>query len=226
MPLFLQDLNMSHQPLDDLELETLEDFLESDLVHDECQNFVMAHGFLTALNICPAEELPKNWLDIVFEETPKFSDKKHETKIINLVQRLSTDIQNELESEDEFIVPCELSLSENPEELSELQEWASGFMEGVFLTERFWFESDREDIIAELLLPFMVASDLFEDEEVSQIKSNQKLTQSCIEQIPEVVTDLYLTLRTEPEKKSNKATQNKKGSTSKKKGNKSKSKKK
>lgn len=217
---------MSHQPLDDLELETLEDFLESDLVHEECQNFVMAHGFLTALNVCPAEHLPHNWLEIVFEETPNFNDKKHETSIINLIQRLSQDIQKELESEDEFVVPCELSISDTPDELSELQEWASGFMEGVFLTERYWFESDREDVIAELLLPFMVASDLFEDEDVSQIKSNQKLTQSCIEQIPEVVTDLYLTLRTEPEKKHNKGTPAKKGGNNKKKAGKNKSKKK
>lgn len=209
---------MSHQPLDDLELETLEDFLESEQVHEECQNFVMAHGFLTALSICPAEHPPRNWLEILFEQAPTFNDKNQETKITTLLNRLFLDIQKELESEDEFIVPCELALAESADELSELQEWASGFMEGVFLTERFWFETDKEDVVAELLLPFMVASDLFEDEEVSQIKSNQKLTQSCIEQIPEVVTDLYLTLRTEPEKKSNKPSPSKKGGNKKKQG--------
>ena len=217
---------MSHQPLDDLELETLEDFLESDSVHEECQNFVMLHGFLTALTICPAEHPPKNWIDIIFEQKPRFSDEKQEKQITSLLQRLLKDIQKELESEDEFLVPCELALSEKPEELSELQEWASGFMEGVFLTERFWFENDKEDAIAELLLPFMVASDLFEDEEVSQIKSNQKLTQSCIEQIPEVVTDLYLALRTEAEKKPNKASPQKKTHHTKKKSAKNNSKKK
>ncbi|KJZ13799.1 hypothetical protein TW85_11385 [Marinomonas sp. S3726] len=217
---------MSHQPLDDLELETLEDFLESDSVHEECQNFVMAHGFLTALSVCPAAHPPKNWMEIIFEQTPNFSNEKQEKQITTLLERLHLDIQKELESEDEFIVPCELTLAENPEELSELQEWASGFMEGVFLTERFWFENDKEDAIAELLLPFMVASDLFEDEEVSQIKSNQKLTQSCIEQIPEVVTDLYLALRTEPEKKTNKPNHNKRNTNNKKKTGKSKSKKK
>ncbi|WP_438465239.1 YecA family protein [Marinomonas sp. PE14-40] len=217
---------MSHQPLDDLELETLEDFLESDSVHEECQNFVMAHGFLTALSICPAAYPPKNWMEIIFEQAPSFSNEKQEKQIITLLERLHLDIQKELESEDEFIIPCELALADSPEELSELQEWASGFMEGVFLTERFWFENDKEDAIAELLLPFMVASDLFEDEEVSQIKSNQKLTQSCIEQIPEVVTDLYLALRTEPEKKVNKPSHNKKTANNKKKAGKSKNKKK
>lgn len=213
---------MSHQPLDDFELETLENFLDSELVHEECQNFVMAHGFLTALSICPAEHLPKEWLDIVFEQTPQFTDKKQESKIIGLLERLLLDIQKELESEDGYVVPCELELSSNPDELSELQEWASGFMEGVFLTERHWFETEKEDAVAELLLPFMVASDLFEDEEVSQIKSNQKLTQSCIEQIPEVVTDLYLALRTEPEKKQNKPVVNRKGNNKKSGKNKSK----
>ena len=193
---------MTHQPLDDLELETLEDFLESDQVHEECHNFVMAHGFLTALSICPLAVTENEWQGIVFEETPKFSNTKEEEKILKLLSRLKLDIQKELESEEEFLVPCDIELSQNPDELSELQEWASGFMEGVFSTESHWFDSEKEDIIAELLLPFMVASDLFDDDDVMQIRNNAKLTQSCIEQIPEVLTDLYLIFRTEPEKKS------------------------
>jgi len=201
---------MAHQPLDDLELETLEDFLESDQVHPECHNFITAHGFLTALSICPVALDDAEWLAIVFEETPAFKDKTQEEKITKLLIRFKRDIEQELESEEDFLVPCEIEMSEDPELLSELQEWASGFMEGVFLTETHWFESEKEDIIAELLLPIMVASDLFDDEEVLQIRNNSKLTQSCIEQIPDVVTDLFLVLRTEVEKKTPKTTHSKK----------------
>lgn len=192
---------MQHQPLDDLELEELENFLDSDAVHEDCQNFVMAHGFLTALAICPNSPAPSRWLPIVFEEAPDFTSDKEQNHIENLLARLLSDIQKELESEEEFLVPCEIEVSADPNELSELEEWASGFMEGVFFTERSWFESEKEEAIAELLLPFMVASGLFEDEEVQQIRENDKLTQSCIEQIPQLVTDLFLVLRTEPEKK-------------------------
>ena len=63
---------MQHQPLDDLELEELENFLDSDAVHEDCQNFVMAHGFLTALAISPEAPAPSQWLPVVFEETPDF----------------------------------------------------------------------------------------------------------------------------------------------------------
>ncbi|RDL45822.1 YecA family protein [Marinomonas piezotolerans] len=192
---------MQHQPLDDLELEELENFLDSDAVHEDCQNFVMAHGFLTALSICPNTPQPSRWLPVVFEESPNFTSEKEQNHIENLLKRLLSDIQKELESEDDFLVPCEIEMSDNPEELSELQEWASGFMEGVFFTERSWFETEKEETVAELLLPFMVASDLFEDEEVQQIRESEKLTQSCISQIPQLVTDLFLVLRTEPEKK-------------------------
>lgn len=192
---------MTHQPLDDLELETLENFLESDQVHEECQNFVMAHGFLTALAICPASLKEGTWLPIIFEETPQFQNEKEEKQITQYLSRLYLDIQKELESEDGFLVPCELEMGTTPDELSELQEWASGFMEGVFMTESHWFESEKEELVAELLLPIMVASDLFDDEEVSQIRTSEKLTSSCIAQIPEVVTDLFLVLRTEPEKR-------------------------
>lgn len=190
---------MAHQPLDDLELDTLETFLESDRVHEECQNFVMAHGFLTALSICPVSVPDNEWLSVIFEETPNFSNEKEEKQILALLSRLFLDIQKELESEDEFLIPCELEMGTG-DELSELQEWATGFMEGVFMTEHHWFASEKEEVIAELLLPVMVASDLFEDEEVSQIRNSEKLTKSCIAQIPEIVTDLFLVLRTEPEK--------------------------
>ena len=212
---------MAHQPLDDLELETLEVFLESDQVHEECHNFITAHGFLTALSICPVAMANEQWLPIVFEETPTYTSQDEASKIVTLLTRLKLDIQKELESEEEFLIPCELEMASNPEELSELQEWASGFMEGVFLTEQHWFESEKEDAIAELLLPIMVASDLFDDEEVVQVRSNEKLTQSCINQIPDVVTDLFLVLRTEAEKKSQPKTTH-----SKKRGNKGKGKRK
>lgn len=192
---------MAHQPLDDLELETLESFLESDQVHEECQNFVMAHGFLTALSICPAQIAEEQWLPVIFEESPQFDNNKQEKQILQYLSRLYVDIQKELESEDGFMVPCELEMAESPEELSELQEWATGFMEGVFMTESHWFDSEKEEVVAELLLPIMVASDLFDDEEVVEIRASEKLTQSCIAQIPEVVTDLFLVLRTEPEKR-------------------------
>ncbi|BFM48287.1 YecA family protein [Marinomonas sp. THO17] len=193
---------MAHQPLDDLELETLEDFLDSDLVHEECQNFVMAHGFLTALSICPVTISESNWLPVVFEETPEFENDKQQKQITQYLSRLFIDIQKELESEDGFILPCAIEMGSSPEELSELQEWATGFMEGVFMTEAQWFESEKEEVVAELLLPIMVASDLFDDDEVIDIRSSEKLTLSCIAQIPEVMTDLFLVLRTEPEKKS------------------------
>ena len=192
---------MAHQPLDDLELEALEDFLDSDLVHEECQNFVMAHGFLTALSICPVPIAEANWMPVVFEETPKFENDKQQSQITQYLSRLLVDIQKELESEEGFLLPCDIEMGSSPEELSELQEWATGFMEGVFMTEAQWFESEKEEVVAELLLPIMVASDLFDDEEVVEIRSSAKLTASCIAQIPEVVTDLFLVLRTEPEKK-------------------------
>lgn len=193
---------MTHQPLDDLELETLESFLESDQVHEECQNFVMVHGFLTALSICPVNISEEEWLPVIFEDTPQFDNEKQKKQILLYLSRLFFDIQKEQESEDGFLVPCTLEMGSSPEELSELQEWTTGFMEGVFMTESYWFEPEKEEMVAELLLPIMVASDLFDDEEVTQIRASEKLTNSCIAQIPEVVTDLFLVMRTEPEKRS------------------------
>ncbi len=194
---------MAYQPLDDLELNTIEAFLESNRVHKECHNFIMAHGFLTALAICPSHSPKAQWLSFIFEETPSFTNKKEAEQITQLLSRLFLDIRKALESEDRFLIPCELEISTNSEELSELQEWASGFMESVFMKERFWFETERKEVIAELLLPIMVASDLFDNEEIVQIRENQKTTQSCINRIPDIITDLFLFLQTESAKHAN-----------------------
>lgn len=64
-------------------------------------------------------------------------------------------------------------------------------MEGVFLREEQWF-GDDEETVAGLLLPIMVASELFEDAEISEIRKDRALSEEMCEQIPEVLIDLYL----------------------------------
>ena len=90
-------------------------------------------------------------------------------------------------------MPCELTLITDNEE-SELEIWAQAFMEGVFMREDEWFGegSDKEEAIAELMLPIMVASNLFEEKEFTEIRKNRVISEQMANEIPEILVDLYL----------------------------------
>ncbi|WP_286786636.1 UPF0149 family protein, partial [Pseudomonas sp. UBA3153] len=96
-------------------------------------------------------------------------------------------------------LPCELDLGETPDD-SDLRGWCIGFMEGVFLRESVWFE-DAEDEVSELLLPIMVGSGLFDEQpDFAEIAADPDLADSMVEQIPELLTALYLLCQAPEEK--------------------------
>ena len=82
----------------------------------------------------------------------------------------------------------------------DLRGWCIGFMEGVFLREAAWFENAEEEV-SELLLPIMVVSGLFDDQpEFSDIATDAKLVDDMVEQIPELLTALFLLCNAPDEK--------------------------
>ena len=174
------------------ELDRLEEFLFSEAVSDEALDLIGAHGFLCALNISPDPVAESEWLEQLFDGEPEWSSSEEKTEIISLLRKLYQTIGNDLYNDQEILLPCELSLEpEEDEELTELTIWAQSFMEGVFLKEEQWFGGD-EETVAGLLLPVMVASDLFEDEEIREISQDRALREEMCVQIPEVLIDLYL----------------------------------
>ncbi|GAA0783701.1 YecA family protein [Marinobacterium sediminicola] len=174
------------------ELDRLEEFLFSPAVSDEALDLIGAHGFLCALNISPETVAESEWLEQLFDGEPKWASEAEKHEIIELIRKLYRTIGNDLYNDQEILLPCELSLEpEDDEEMTELTIWAQSFMEGVFLKEDAWFGQD-EETVAGLLLPIMVASDLFEDEEVREISQDRALREEMCVQIPEVLVDLYL----------------------------------
>ncbi len=174
------------------ELDRLEEFLFSPAVSDEALDLIGAHGFLCALNISPEPIAEAEWLEQLFDGEPEWSSEAEQSEIVELLRKLYRTIGNDLYNDQEILLPCELSLEpEDDEEMTELTTWAQSFMEGVFLKEDAWFGQD-EETVAGLLLPIMVASDLFEDEEVREISQDRSLREEMCVQIPEVLVDLYL----------------------------------
>ena len=174
------------------ELDDLEAFLLSDAVPETALDLIGAHGLLCALNIAPKPTPAAEWMAMVFDGQPNWESDAQRATIEELLKKLDKTIGNDLTSEEEVPLPLDLTLeTESDDETAETTLWAEGFMEGVFLNEALWFERD-EETVAGLLLPIMVASELFDDPEIKDIRKDRSLSQEMCDQIPEVLVDLYL----------------------------------
>ena len=181
------------------QLTRLQAFLDADELHEEALDYVAAHGYLTALSI-NAEDVPeREWIDALFAEEPHYASEAQRTEIEATLVALKAHIARQLASDEEFDLPCDLDLTDEPDD-SDLRGWCIGFMEGVFLREAVWFD-DAEDEVSELLLPIMVGSGLFDEQpEFAEIARDRDLVDSMVEQIPELLTALFLLCHAPEEK--------------------------
>lgn len=179
--------------LTDSELDQLDDFLYSDHVSEDCLDLIGVHGLFCALNISPAPLAEETWLELVFDETPKWQSEAQQAEIMSLLKRFYTSIGANFYSDGEIELPCELSLDpEEDEDIAPLAWWSQAFMEGVFTQEDEWFADKADDDVAQMLLPMMVASELFDEDDINKIRDDEKLCAEMCSQIPELLVDLYL----------------------------------
>lgn len=188
------------QPLlTDEQLDRLDDFLDSDQVDEDALDLISAHGFLVALAVAPSEVPPAQWLAELFQGEPRYVDDNERDEIINLLTLLRDNAMAVLEQGGLPELPFESTLDGLPAEETPIGDWCAGFMEGVFSDESAWFQDD-EEAAATLLLPFMLLSGLFDDEpDMAEMASDTARQETLVEQLPELVLDLYLHYRVPPE---------------------------
>ncbi len=186
-------------PLNEDEMEELESFIFSPAVSEESLDYLGIHGLLTALAVSPVEVPQEEWLDVIFDGVPGYSDETQQQRIQSLVIREYLSLCDELNNEDAPELPCDLVLDDEDESLTV---WSQGFMEGIFLRESDWF-GKNEELLAEMLLPIMLASELFDEPEFQDIRDNDKLCEQLCGEIPDLITDLYLHFRVPEDTKPN-----------------------
>ncbi|MDH2001169.1 YecA family protein, partial [Pseudomonas sp. GD03691] len=173
------------------QLSRLQAFLDADDLHEEALDYVAAHGYLTALAICPEEVPEREWIDALFAEPPHYRSEEERSEIESTLVQLKAHIIRQMAGDEELELPCEPYLGDEPDD-SDIRGWCIGFMEGVFLREAIWFEQAEEEV-SELLLPIMVGSGLFDEQpEFDEIASDRGLVDDMVAQIPELLTNLFL----------------------------------
>lgn len=168
------------------EIEQLEDLLFDPRLED-AHDFFGLHGLVCASIVGPVELDTKQIISITCSENEHLIDSKQIEHLQYCIEEIRGNIREALSEGVEANLPYE---SEDDIEPC-VESWCIGFIEGFFANENEWFEKDQ-DVAAELLLPMMTLSGLFESEEFEEIRANDKLMSQFEAIIADQLTDIYL----------------------------------
>ncbi|MEJ2042540.1 MAG: YecA family protein [Reinekea sp.] len=172
------------------DIDQLADWLEDEQRAEECMDIHAFHGMLTALSIC-GEPISDEWLADAIDQSLNDLPEEEAIAFANASVALFKDIAEELYSDADVTVTFEPTAQFDG---SDMQAWCQGFMEVVFKIPDAWEHKDEEQLSL-LLLPIEAASGLFEDEaDFKQLYRQPKLLKQMFDDIPELLTDLYLLL--------------------------------
>ena len=86
----------------------------------------------------------------------------------------------------------ELPEPEDGDPMNALENWCAGFVDTFLEHEEAWLQAADEDEVADLMVPMLTLSGLFEDEDFQKVRNDEKLSAKMAEAIPDSLTDLYL----------------------------------
>ncbi|WP_330924832.1 YecA family protein [Candidatus Sororendozoicomonas aggregata] len=168
----------------DLE-QHFKDLIQQHAVGADPMPYLCAHGFMTAQAICASQNTQDDIIAVMLDGEARLSTEAR-ADFTTLLTRLTHSIDRAFHEEETVGLPFSMN------DQGHLADWCTGFMEAHFLAEKRWFEAHEQEV-CELLLPIMLASGLFSDEpDFQPILSDEQLTEDMVEQIPDVLMELYL----------------------------------
>jgi uncharacterized protein len=170
------------------QIQALEDILFDETQESTLFDYFSLHGLVCACIVSPKKYSENNIFEIIFEDTPSHFDEEQESIVKSILSKLINKITQDLLKGDSVAIPL---ADDEAHEEEAINHWCIGFIEGFLLDEDSWFEH-QPDVVAELLLPYMVLSDLFDDEDFIEIKKNEVLIDQFYENLSDILTDLYL----------------------------------
>lgn len=172
--------------LSNAEIEALEEILFAEPWGDEALDFFGLHGVISASVVGPialeadaifrlatgSDTLPSEGIPDVFR---------------GAVEKLAASMRGALDQG----LPLELPEPEDGDPMNALENWCAGFVDTFLENEDQWLEINEDDT-ANLLVPMMTLSGLFEDEDFLKVRESEKLAKQMADAIPDSLTDLYL----------------------------------
>jgi len=172
--------------LSNSDIEALEDILFAEPWGDEAVDFFGLHGVVCASVVGPVDLSVDDIFTLATgtERTP--SDKTPEV-FRSVVERLARDMTQALDMGQAL----ELPEPEDGDPMNALENWCAGFVDIFLEHEDAWLEVNEKET-ADLLVPMLTLSGLFEDEDFQKVRNDEKLASQMSDAIPDSLTDLYL----------------------------------
>lgn len=172
--------------LSNSDIETLEDILFAEPWGDEALDFFGLHGVVCASVVGPVELSTDNIFRLA-TGTDSLPAAGVPEAFSRPVAQLARDMAHALDMGQ----PLELPEPEDGDPMNALENWCAGFVDTFLEHEDDWLQVD-EDETADLLVPMLTLSGLFDDEDFRRVRESEKLTRQMADAIPDSLTDLYL----------------------------------
>ena len=172
--------------LSDSDIEALEDILFAEPWGDDALDFFGLHGVVCASVVGPASLSAEDIFKLATgaDQAP---DGQVPDTFRNAVEQLGRDMAHALDMGQ----PLELPEPEDGDPMNALENWCAGFVDTFLEHEDAWLDAGEEET-ADLLVPMLTLSGLFEDEDFQNVRNSEKLSRQMADAIPDSLTDLYL----------------------------------
>ena len=172
--------------LSDSDIEALEDILFAEPWGDEALDFFGLHGVVCASVVGPTslstEDIFRRATGAELAPSGQVPDAFRQA-----VEQLGRDMAHALDMGQSL----ELPEPEDGDPMNALENWCAGFVDTFLENEEAWLEAGEEET-ADLLVPMLTLSGLFEDEDFQNVRNSEKLSRQMADAIPDSLTDLYL----------------------------------
>ena len=172
------------------EIEALEDILFAEPWGEESLDFFGLHGV-----VCASVVGPRSLDASEIFQLATGQESVAPTDIPDVFIRLTRQLAQGLAHSLDMGQSLELPEPEDGDPMNALENWCAGFVDTFLEHEDAWLELDEKET-ADLLVPMLTLSGLFEDEDFQKVRNDDKLAQQMADAIPDALTDLYLQFHT------------------------------
>jgi uncharacterized protein len=142
--------------LGDDELDELDAFLASEATPPECMDISMLDGFLTALAVGPSPLPPELWMPVIWGGEMRWSSQAQARRITGLIFRHANALLFYLRDEPDEFEPLLFENEVDGKRVPIVDEWCSGFVQGMALDEEGWQPFLDSEEGEELLYPILL----------------------------------------------------------------------
>lgn len=173
--------------LSNSDIEALEDILFAEPWGDDALDFFGFHGAVCASVVGPV----KLSVETIFRLVTG-TDEKPGGGIPEIFRQCVMQLAGDMTRALDMGQALELPEPEDGEPMNALENWCAGFVDTFLENEDEWLDAVSEEGTADLMVPMLTLSGLFDDEDFQNVRNSEKLSREMADAIPDSLTDLYL----------------------------------